>query len=372
MFSKSALSIAVLSAAATGQLGYAVLTAELGEGDDWKMLLPDGEFAAVDGRPHDVPGGKWRMNADVANRLISKAALRQNDLVIDYEHQTLNAATTGIQAPAAGFFREMQYRPGKGLYVKPAWTPRAQGYVDAKEYRYLSAVFPYDPTTGEPTEILMAALTNNPGAIGMEALASLAARFEQPTHGDNPMSDLMIQLLAKLGIVLKPGESPTDAQAQAALTAVTTLQTSASNVAVLTARIETLESTGAGNIDLSQYVPIAQYNAAIEQVAALTATTASLTVEQVIAQAEQDGKLILAAEKDYLVSLGKQNMAALTAQLAARPVVAALTAKPGEQRKAPDAQDKKSIAALTTDQKLVADQLGLSHEQMAKDLGVNA
>lgn len=369
MFSKSALSIAVLSAANVGQLGYAVLTAELSEGDDWKMLLPDGEFSAVDGRPHDVPGGKWRMNAEVAERLIAKAALRQNDLVIDYEHQTLNAATTGIPAPAAGFFREFQYQPGKGLYVKPLWTPRAQGFVDAKEYRYLSAVFPYDTTTGEPTEILMAALTNNPGAIGMEALASLVARFEQPTHGDKPMSDLLIQLMAKLGITLKPGDNLTDEQAQAALTAVTHLQGSAGCVAALTAKIETLESAGAGNVDLSQYVPIAQYNAALTQVAALTATTASLTVEQVIAQAEQDGKLILASEKDYLVSLGKQNMAALTAQLAARPVVAALTAKQTEQRKAPDTQDKSAVASLTADQKLVADQIGISHAELAQGLG---
>lgn len=370
MFSKSALSIAVLSAAGSSSpLGYAVLTAELAGGDDWAQLLPDGEFSAVDGRPHDVPGGKWRMNAQVAERLIAQAALRKNDLLIDYEHQTLTAAEKGIQAPASGWFRAMEYRPGKGLYIKPSWTPKAQAFIDGKEYRYLSAVFPYDTTTGEPTAILMAALTNNPGADGMEALASLAARFEQPTHGDKTMSDLLIQLLAKLGIELKAGDTLTDAQAQTALDAVNDLQAKAGNVAVLTAKIETLESAGAGNIDLAQYVPIAQYNAAIGQVAALTATTASLTVEQVIAQAEKDGKLILASEKDYLVSLGKQNMAALTAQLNARPVIAALTAKQSEQRSKPDAQDKSPVAALTADQKLIADQIGVSHDDLAKELG---
>lgn len=370
MFSKSALSIAVLSAASSASLlGYAVLTAELATGDEWAQLLPDGEFSAVDGRPHDVPSGKWRMNAQVAERLIAQAALRKSDLLIDYEHQTLGAAEKGIPAPASGWFREMQYRPGQGLYIKPSWTPKAQAFIDGKEYRYLSAVFPYDTTTGEPTAILMAALTNNPGADGMEALASLAARFEQPTHGDRTMSDLLIQLMAKLGIALKAGENLTDEQAQAALTAVTQLQSSASNVAALTAKIETLESAGTGNIDLAQYVPIAQYNAAIGQVAALTATTASLTVDQVIAQAEQDGKLILASEKDYLVSLGKQNMAALTAQLAARPVVAALTAKQTEQRKAPDTKDKSAVASLSADQKLIADQIGISHAELAQGLG---
>lgn len=371
MFFKSALSIAVLSAASsTSPLGYAVLTAELATGEEWAQLLPDGEFSAVDGRPHDVPGGKWRMNAQVAERLIAQASLRKSDLLIDYEHQTLEAAKKGIQAPASGWFREMQYRPGQGLYIKPSWTPKAQAFIDGKEYRYLSAVFPYDTTTGEPTAILMAALTNNPGADGMEALASLAARFEQPTNGDRTMSDLLIQLMAKLGIALKAGESLTDEQAQAALTAVTQLQSSASNVAVLTAKIETLESGGAGNVDPAQFVPVKVYNDALTQIAALTATTASLTVEQVIEKAEQDGKLILASEKDYLVSLGKQNLAALTQALAVRPAIAALSSKTAAVVTAdPTGKDKQGLAALTADQKSIADQLGVSHEELAKGLG---
>lgn len=370
MFSKSQISIAVLSAVASSVFGVAVLSAEISTANEWAQLLPDGEFSAVDGRPHDVPGGKWRMNAKVAERLIAAAALRKNDFVIDYEHQTLVAAEKGIPAPASGWFREMEYRPGQGLFIKPNWTPKAQAFIDGKEYRYLSAVFPYDKTTGEPTDILMAALTNNPGADGMEALASLTARFQNNPTGDTQMSELLIQLMAKLGIQLAAGDPLTDAQAQAALTAVTDLQTRSSSVAALTARIETLESSGAGNVDLSQYVPIAQYNAALNQVAALTATTASLTVEQVIAQAEQDGKLILASEKDYLTSLGKQNMAALTAQLKARPSIAALSAKPIDARKAPDTQDNSSLAALTADQKSIADQIGMSHADMAKSLGV--
>ena len=52
------------------------------------------------------------------------------------------------------------------------------------------------------------------------------------------------------------GENLTDEQAQAALTAVTQLQSSASNVAVLTAKIETLESGGAGNVDPAQFVRV--------------------------------------------------------------------------------------------------------------------
>ncbi|WP_337840508.1 phage protease [Rheinheimera sp.] len=371
MFSKSAFSIAVLSAA-TATVGCAVLTAELQPGDDWAQLLPDGQFSAWDGRPHDVPSGKWLMNAAVAANVIALFNQRKNDIVIDYEHQTLVAAEKGIQAPAAGWFNEMEYRPGQGLYIKPNWTPKAQAFIANNEYRYLSAVFPYDKTTGEVQAIYMAALTNNPGADGMEALASLAARFAPSTinpQEDQPMHKTLIALLAKLGVTVQADANLTDEQAQAALTALTTLET---NQAALSAKLELAEAAGPGNIDLSQYVPIAQYNAALQQVASLTATTASLTVEQVIENAEKEGKLVLASERDYLVSLGKQNMAALTAQLQARPSVAALTAQQSSQVKRPDADDKQGVAALTADQKAIADQIGVSHADLAKELGVKA
>ena len=37
----------------------------------WCQLLPFGQFKAVDGRPHDVPGNYWQMNAETAGRLIT-------------------------------------------------------------------------------------------------------------------------------------------------------------------------------------------------------------------------------------------------------------------------------------------------------------
>ncbi|MDZ7902281.1 MAG: hypothetical protein U5L01_06955 [Rheinheimera sp.] len=44
--------------------------------------------------------------------------------------------------------------------------------------------------------------------------------------------------------------------------------------------------------------------------------------------------------------------------------------KPIDARKAPDTQDNSSLAALTADQKSIADQIGMSHAEMAKSLGV--
>lgn len=378
MFKTSTTSLAVLTAIAQANqaLGIAVLSEQINNTDDWVQLLPDGEFSSIDGRPHDVPGGKWKMNADIAERLISQVQLRANELPIDYEHQTLRAAENGKEAPAAGWFKEMQYRPGKGLFVKPKWVAAAKERIVNREYRYLSAVFPYDKTTGEPLAINMAALTNYPGVDGMEALASLAANFTVPGNDStnpNPrekaMNELLKQLLSRLGIVIADGAEPTEQNINDAIAALKAMDDGKDKVAALTAEIATLKAD-TGNIDLTKFVPVATYQALHVELAALKANNDVLTVDQVIEQAQADGKLIIPAEIDYLKSLGKQSLAALKAAIDARPVVAALTGKQ-TKGKAPEDANNTNVAALTADQKTVADQLGISYEDMAKDLGVN-
>ncbi|EHR39605.1 phage protease [Alishewanella jeotgali] len=343
MFKPTQTSLAVLSAqiGATVTTGYAIaaLSGELASEDGWYQLLPDGEFSAIDGRPFDVPGGKWKMNADIAARLIQRAQLRANDLVIDYEHQTLKAEENGKPAPASGWFKEMQYRPGKGLYIKPAWLSAAKALIDAKEYRYLSAVFPYDKATGEPLEIQMAALTNYPGVDGMDAIASLAAKkfttTINPQQGEPPMNPLLQQLLAAIGISVADGAEPTAEQGQAALAALTALKTKADSAEDLTTQVAALKANP-GNIDLAKYVPIATYNGVVSELAVLRQQTTTDTVENLIEQAHKDGKVV-AAERDYLTQLGNQNgVAVLKSVLAARPAIAALSATQTTQVKVVD------------------------------------
>lgn len=328
MFQPSLTSLAILSATVATGCGIAALSGELASDDGWYQLLPDGEFGAIDGRPHDVPGGKWKMNADIAARLIQRAQLRTNDLVIDYEHQTLKTEENGKPAPAAGWFKDMQYRPGKGLFIKPAWLSAAKAHIDASEYRYLSAVFPYDKATGEPLEIQMAALTNYPGVDGMDAIAALAAKKftpTQPQQGEPPMNPLLQQLLAAIGITVADGTEPTAEQGQAALTALTALKTKADSAEDLTTQVAALKASP-GNIDLAQYVPIATYNGVVSELAALRQQSTTDTVDGLIEQAHKAGKIV-AAERDYLTELGNQNgVAVLKGVLDNRPAIAALKA----------------------------------------------
>lgn len=372
---KSAIAVAILNTRPTA-LGLAVLDAALGPSEDgWYQLLPVGPFKARDGRPFDVPGGHWQLDKSIATTLINRAKALGQDILIDYDHQTLHIEKTGKEAPAAGWFNgdEIEWREGLGLFIKPRWTDRAAAMVAAKEYRFLSAVFPYD-AQGRPLELRMAAITNDPGVVGMQALAALSALpASQPGQLANPsketsMNELLKKLLAKLGIELTG--DPTDEQLQKALTELDSLQTSAKKApeleAALTAEkasLAALKAQPGGQVDLAQFVPVATYNALVAQVASLSAKVETTDAATLIKEARTQGKVV-AAEEEYLTAYAAQKgVAALKALLDPRPAIAALSASQTTQVTLPE---KKGDAVLSADDKYAADQLGISHEEFAK------
>ncbi len=312
----SAIAVAILNARPT-TLGLAVLDAQLTQQDDgWYQLLPVGPFKARDGRPFDVPGGHWQLDKGIATTLINRAKALGQDILIDYDHQTLNVEKTGKEAPAAGWYNgdEIEWREGLGLFIRPRWTERAAAMIAAKEYRFLSAVFPYD-AQGRPLELRMTAITNDPGVVGMQALAALSAQPIQPGQPatltkENSMNELLKKLLAKLGIELTG--DPTDEQLQKALTELDSLQASAKKAPELEAALSAekaslaaLKAQPGGQVDLAQFVPVATYNALVTQVAALTAQVDTTDAATLIKEARAAGKVV-AAEEEYLTAYAAQ------------------------------------------------------------------
>ncbi|WP_368165475.1 phage protease [Aeromonas sp. R6-2] len=371
----SAIAVAILNARPTA-LGLAVLDAALGPSDDgWYQLLPVGPFKARDGRPFDVPGGHWQLDKSIATTLINRAKALGQDILIDYDHQTLHIEKTGKEAPAAGWFNgeEIEWREGQGLFIKPRWTDRAAAMVAAKEYRFLSAVFPYD-AQGRPLELRMAAITNDPGVVGMQALAALSALPPKTNQSGQlatvtkeiPMNEAMLALLAKLGIQVEEGSELTVEQGQAALMALDTLQSAAGKTASAEAALAALKAQPVqqgGQIDLAKYVPVATYNALVDQVASLSAKVETTDAATLIKEARTQGKVV-AAEEEYLTAYAAQKgVAALKALLDPRPAIAALSASQTTQVTLPE---KKGDAVLSADDKYAADQLGISHEEFAK------
>lgn len=379
--------VAILNARPTAQR-LAVLDAALGPSDDgWHQLLPVGPFKARDGRPFDVASGHWQLDGQIAAALIARAKALGQDILIDYDHQTLKVDQNGQPAPAAGWYNadEIEWREGQGLFIKPRWTERAAALVAAKEYRFLSAVFPYD-AQGRPLELRMTAITNDPGVVGMQALAALSALPASSLMPIQPgqlatsikeksMNEHVIALLGKLGI--QPGADGqfTAEQGTAALAALDTLQASAKKAPELEAALaaertslaalkaQTTSVQQGAQVDLAQYVPVATYNALVTQVAALTAQVDITDAATLIKEARTAGKVV-AAEEEYLTAYAAQKgVAALKALLEPRPAIAALTAS---QTAAVTLPEKKGEAVLSAEDKYAADQLGISHEDFAK------
>lgn len=379
--------------ATTTALGFAALSSQLnvnseaafvvGE-DGYIQALPDGHFASVDGRPDDVAGGKWLMDSVAFAALQANTPHKAGDLVIDYEHQTLNKEVNGQPAPAAGWFNidDVQYRQGQGLFIKPRFTDNAIAYLTAKEYKYFSLVFGYDTSTGRPQFIHSAALTNRPGVDGMLPLASLAALAalntslnpHEPIQSTDTeelhVNPLLRKILAALGVdVPEDATALTAEQEVAALSALNTLTTAANSVDGLKQQLTALSATSP-SVDLSQYVPAATVAALRTQLVALTAENGVLTVEQTVKAAIDEGKAF-ECERDYLTKLGKQSMAALTANLGERVAIAALTAKQTTTVPDPIKDKETKLAALTADQIKMADSWGMSQADFAKAIAAD-
>ncbi|BEV09324.1 phage protease [Methylophilus sp. DW102] len=166
-------------------LGLGILTFDVATNATDMQILPAQDFRADDGRPEDVDS--WKINSAIAQKLIAKLAARKNDLLIDYEHQSLRAALNGQPVIAAGWFKQMEWREGSGMWLKQVdLTNRAKGMISNKEVRYTSPVFVYDKNTGEILEIVSVALTNTPAVDGMQDIAALTANY---LNNINPLGD---------------------------------------------------------------------------------------------------------------------------------------------------------------------------------------
>lgn len=157
------------------------LAYELAPGTTEAHLLPPGPFRAVDGRPRECAA--WQLDAQIAARVIDRQRQRVNDTLIDFEHQSIRSVQNGQRVEAAGWFRQLEWRDGGGLYATGInWVGDTAELIAAKKLRYVSAVFTYAADTGEVMEIISVALTNTPALDGLDALAALARTQPQEDH----------------------------------------------------------------------------------------------------------------------------------------------------------------------------------------------
>ena len=130
---------------------------------EWIRVLPRG---AVELSDHREP---FLVDEVSLKSMAAEFHSRGVDLVIDYEHQSLQ----GERAPAAGWIKELEAR-GDGLWARVDWTRQARDYLEKKEYRYFSPVLRLDPETRRPVALMHMGLTNVPA---IKHLPPLVARW---------------------------------------------------------------------------------------------------------------------------------------------------------------------------------------------------
>lgn len=305
-------------------------------------LLPVGPFRATDGRPEDADA--WQLDATIAAAVIARMADAKNDTLIDYEHQNLRSEANGQPVPAAGWFHDLEWRDGLGLYATGVdWTTKAKAYIAAKEYRYISAVFYYYERTGEVLEIISVALTNTPALDGLNSLgeqdiAALSKRFSPPTTN----SEIDMPDPAQLAALTVERDGLTNKVA-----ALTIERDSLSTqVAALTTERDTLK-TRVDAFDAEK----SQAALAAEQTQKADLVKAALT----------DGRLPPAL-KDWAE---KRSLADLTEYLGSVNPLALLNKQAGDEHKT-------NTAALSKEQADIAAKLGVTAEEFLATQQKNA
>lgn len=152
---------------------------------EWIHLLPLGQVDLVDGRP------PFDVDREAVAAMVEGFTARGVDLVVDYEHQSLN----GGRAPAAGWIKELAAK-ADGLWARVEWTAQAQEYLRSKEYRYFSPVLKLDPATRKPLVLMHVALTNVPAMQGVAPLVAKYGGEEAPELN----REILLELKSRLGL----------------------------------------------------------------------------------------------------------------------------------------------------------------------------
>lgn len=320
------------------------------------QATPAGRFKPRDGRKMDVDA--WHIDAAQAAALIAAFRANQTPLVVDYEHQTLQAEENGMPAPAAGWIRDIEWREGSGLWLKVELTQRARAYVADGEYKYFSPVFAFDRKSGAVLRLLMGALTNNPAIDGMAHIAQrAAARFDLTSSEDQPMSLNKHLLAIALCAAIKTDGIQDDAALEKTITDHLKAQSTANDVASLRKQLGLKDDAGVEAIgtavaalkskadaaapDPAKYVEVGVVEELKTQVAALTAQNTGRAVDDLVKPALEDGRL-LPAQEEWARELGAKDIASLSAYLKDAQPIAALSGSQTNGRR-PSEKDENGL-----------------------------
>lgn len=158
------------------------------------QLLPYGQI--------DLEGEEPALADDESqDSIVADFERRGNDMVIDYEHQTLD----GTEAPAAGWIKRFIKKGKGGLWVVVEWTERAKKYLTNKEYRFFSPVLWVRKGDRRVIKIANVALTNFPKINNLRPIVAKMTR-EQAREAQAARAKKYKISVKEGGNVTKPSE----------------------------------------------------------------------------------------------------------------------------------------------------------------------
>ncbi len=299
---------------------------------EWIELLPAGIFFGRDGR------GPFRLD-DPDAVIESTEALQMNaGLPIDYDHATDFGAPEGRPAPAAGWIRELAVRDG-ALWGRVEWTARAADSIVAREYRYVSPVFQFDPKNGAVTRLLRAGLTNNPN-LHLTAIAAAETAAVKEVTMEVPSNEIQ-ELRELLGL---------DADASGAAMIARVREICAASRAPQLA-------AGAHAHDPAHYVAIAEFERALTELNALKLERARERAAHTVEDAIRAGKIV-PAQREWAISYCAADPRAFAAFAKRQPSILG-----GDLGLGGEPPVERRLGMLSAAELVICAQLGLKHSE---------
>jgi phage I-like protein len=272
---------------------------------------------------HETEHGPFALDEEGAASIIADFNKRENDLVVDYEHQTLR----GAEAPAAGWIKRLINKGKGGLWAAVEWTPRAVEYLKNREYRYLSPVFVKRARDGRVVRLLNAALTNQPAIDGMvpvvnknsdglSVMGNGSSDYASPITHYKGKEVSMEKLMELLGL-------PADAGQERAAQAVLAMKKRASAMEGVCSVLGLPEDAEASEINgtvMALTKGHEQAEAFAGRVAELEGLLRRKEAERHVEQAMKEGK-VTPAQKDWAVRYAQREPEAFMAFAAKAPVL---------------------------------------------------
>ena len=277
------------------------------------LLLPMGQVALRDGR------GPFQLDNLAHAQEVIAATLEwagKTDLMIDYDHQSLHAATpqVGGRAIAAGWITALE-ADDAGIWANVDWTAAAAAALEAREYRYVSPLF-YHFKNNKVQRLVNAGLVNIPAITDLPAVAAQASSLQ-------PQENLVD--FKKIAAALGLPETATEDEILAALAGMAVMPqpemvaaAAALGLANTASLTEIVAAAAAAAPDPAKFMPMEAFTPLQAQLATLNGER----VDRLVAASVAEGKLT-PAQTAWAKSYALKDEAGFNSWLAGAPVIVA-------------------------------------------------